>query len=393
MIVKNGEIPSGIAYNGDIIFGGSSGGGGTGGITPRNVKNVGIKLGVDSIGIKWSDPDDTLDHEGNTYCKWQGTKLLYRDDGELLLDQDDGEEILTSEVKDEHSTNYVMIENLVPDNPYCFGIFPYSVDGNYNVNESNCITIAPTVTDFGNSTDEQFTAILEAHYKGLIDVADYWNVGDTRVMHLNAMSSGTGGEAHVAQDMTMVIVAINHDDLAEQVGVRTKSAVTLQCREALGKNGSAESGQNYGGTGQWSGSTRRTWLNNTFAGALPTYVQPLLKTVVKKNLANHTNNTAGEDTNDKIFLPSYPEMFGSAGYSYYKGSQALEGNQYPYYNSNARRIKYYNKNGSAGTSACIYWLRSPSSHSSVFWIFVATGGTVSYGSSTDSYGVAPAFCL
>ena len=249
------------------------------------------------------------------------------------------------------------------------------------------------IVDFATGTDEEIAAMLEAHYEGFINIEDYWNVGDTRVMHLSAMSGGSGGETHVAQNMRMVIVAINHDDLKEQVGTRTKAAITLQCLEVLGNNGTAENGQNYGGTGQWSANPRRTWLNNTFVGALPSVIQPLVKTVIKKNLANHTNNTAGTDTEDKAFLPSYPEMFGSASYSYYKGSPALEGQQYPYYNSNNRRIKYVNSNGTASGNTSYYWLRSPSSSHFDDWMSVLKGGSANINNSTYAYGMAPAFCL
>lgn len=366
---------------------------GGGGIVPRNIKNLKLQINPDSIGLKWEDPDDTLDHRGELYCKWQGSKVLYREGNEYMLDENDGIEVLDNKEKNSHSEEFLKIDNLTIDQKYCFSIFPYSDKGSYNINEANSVIIAPTVTDFATITDEQLAEILDLHYKGVLDVADYWHVGDTRVMHLNAITATTGGEAHVEQNMTMVIVAINHDNLKEQIGVREKAAITLQCRELLGNKGTAENGQNYDGTGQWSANPRRTWLNNTFAGALPSGIQSLLKTVIKKNLANHTNNTAGNDTEDKVFFPSYPEMFGSASYNYYKGSPALEGQQYPYYNSNAKRIKYNNNNGTSSGTANLYWLRSPSSYSSDDWIYVDSDGSAHNTSSGNSNGVAPAFCL
>ncbi len=364
-----------------------------GGISPRNIKNLQIKIEPTSIGLKFDSPDDTKDHRGGIYCSLGGVKVIKRDDEEIPLNEEDGTLVEDVKEKNKYQNDYLIIDNLVTDKKYSFGLFPYSDKEVYNVNEVNCITATPTAVDFATATDEQLATILNAHYQGLLDIADYWNVGDTRVMHLSAMAGGSGGEAHVEQDMTMVIVAINHDDLKEQIGTRTKAAVTLQCREVLANKGTAENGQNYGGTGQWSANPRRTWLNNTFAGALPSGIQSLLKTVIKKNLANHTNNTAGTDTEDKVFFPSYPEMFGSASYSYYKGSQALEGQQYPYYNSNAKRIKYNNNNGTSSGTANLYWLRSPSSFSSDRWIRVYSDGSASDDYSSYTLGVAPAFCL
>ena len=86
-------------------------------------------------------------------------------------------------------------------------------------------------------------------------------------------------------------------------------------------------------------------------------------------------------------------MFGSASCSYYKGSVALEGEQYLYYNSDSKRIKSCNKNGIAGDLDDNYWLRSPSSFGGKAWIEVITDGSSSYNYSDIDNGLAPAFCL
>lgn len=257
----------------------------------------------------------------------------------------------------------------------------------------------PTVS-FSEATDEEIALMLEAHYNGEINIADYWKVGDTRVMHLNAMPSSTGAdETHVAQDMTMVIIGIEHDDLKEPINDKTKAAITIQCKETLGNNGSSEWCYIWGAsisttsTDNYSNNPRRTWLNGTFVNSLPSVIQPLVKTVIKKNLANHTNNTAGPDTEDKAFLTSYSEMFGSASYSYYLGSVVLEGKQYAYYNSDSRRIKYLNNNGKASSIAYDYWLRSPGSAGAKTWICVTGKGSAGHNVSTGTNELAPAFCL
>ena len=372
-----------------------------GGIVPRNVKNIQVKFGPTSIGFKWEDPDDTLDHAGSPYCKWKGTRIMYREGNEYPLDESDGTLVLDSTTKNAYKNDYYTISNLKPEQKYTFALFPYSDKDMFNINESNCNILSPTVTSFSDATDDQIAAILDAHYKGIIKISDYWHVGDTRKMHLSAMSSGTGAnESHVAQDMTMVIIGIEHDNLKTPINGKTKAAVTLQCKEVLGNNGSAEYGYIWGSStstasdSNYSQNPRRTWLNGTFINSLPSGIKSLVKTVVKKNIANHSSSPgAGPDTEDKAFLTSYPEMFGSASYSYYKGSVALEGEQYAYYNSNARRIKYPNSNGLPGSSAYLYWLRSPSSRDSSRWIRVYAGGSASNLASTDDGGLAPAFCL
>ncbi len=258
--------------------------------------------------------------------------------------------------------------------------------------------------DFATGTDDEIKAMLEAHYAGTINIGDHWHVGDTRVMHLNAMSAGTGAnESHVAQNMTMVIIGIEHDNLKTPINGKTKAAITLQCKELLGNNGSAEYGYIWGSNtstasdSNYSKNPRRTWLNGTFVNSLPSYVQSLIKTVVKKNIANHNSSPgAGPDTEDKAFLTSYTEMFGNVAYSYYMNNKKPnneEGEQYAYYNSNSRRIKYPNNNGTAGSSAYYYWLRSPSSFDANLWIYVHIGGSANSSNSSSYYGLAPAFCL
>lgn len=258
------------------------------------------------------------------------------------------------------------------------------------------------IVDFATGTDEEIAAMLDAHYQGLLNIGDYWHVGDTRVMHLNAMPATPpyASESHVEQNMTMVIIGIEHDNLKEKIGIRTQAAITLQCREMLGNNGNAEGGYIFGSnktTGKntnYSTNPRRTWLNGTFINSLPTSIQPLVKTIIKKNLANHTDSTSGPNTEDKAFLTSSSEMFGSTSIGWYKGSEAREGKQYPYYNSNAKRTKYWNNNGIAGSLAYLYWLRSPSYSDAEFWMIIYDDGSsttlASYYSST---GFAPAFCL
>ena len=250
------------------------------------------------------------------------------------------------------------------------------------------------IVTFADGTDEEIAKMLKAHYNGEINISDYWNVGDVRKIHINEITNTTGGEKHVEQDIVMIIIGIDHDILKESIGKRTQAAITLQCRETLGNNSSAEIGRNFGGSGQYSNSQRRTWLNNIFAGSLPSTIQSLLKTVIKKNLANHSNSNAGIDTEDKVFLTSYSEMFGNANFSNYKGNEELEGKQYSYYTTDIQRKKTYNNNGEASNKESYYWLRSPSSYgSSNYWIGINTNGTANYRIASDELGIAPAFCL
>ncbi len=220
-------------------------------------------------------------------------------------------------------------------------------------------------------------------------------------MHLNAMSATPpyADESHVEQDITMIIVGIEQDNLKEAINGKTKAAITLQCKEMLGNKGSVEGGYIWGSrtvkttnTDNWSNNPRRTWCNTTFISALPEGIKPLIKTVIKKNLANHTDSTAGPDTEDKVFLASGSEMFGNQSYQGYKGNSNSEGEQYSYYNSSAK-TKTANNNGNKSTINLNYWLRSPSSYDDNLWIIVNKKGEFEYSTNDYNRGLAPSFCL
>ena len=163
------------------------------------------------------------------------------------------------------------------------------------------------IVPFSSATDEQIEKLLNAHYNGFIDLSKIWKVGDTRKIHINAISADSNNVvSHVAQDMTFVILDFNHDDLVEQIGEKMKAAVTIQCREVLGNNGTSEQvyywGDKHTSSDQdnYLNTPMRTWMNRNFIQALPTTLQPLIKEVIKKNLSTHKGYSI-ITTRDKAF--------------------------------------------------------------------------------------------
>ena len=264
------------------------------------------------------------------------------------------------------------------------------------------------IVPFADATDEQLEKMLNAHYNGEIDLSTIWKVGDTRKIHINAISSGNGNnKSHVEQDMTFVILDFNHDDLVNQAGTRTKSAVTIQCREVLGNNGTVEKvfywGKKYmtNVNDNWSTTPMRGWLNNYFITALPISLQPLIKTVTKKNFDNHTQNPSLIDTNDRVFWLSHSEVFGGTDSHFDKYlTLPLEGERYEYYKNSSYIQKYVNNNGDKSNKMSDWIGRGPlpgTSTTSEGTSYLYTGFKDSYygGSVYDtvSIGMAPAFCL
>lgn len=341
-------------FNGDKIAGGSNGS------APMNPKNVALLPGINSILLTWSDPDDTSDKDKTLLSKWAGTKIVYNED-HFPTNPTDGVMVADNIVRNAYKTSSLIVPNLENDKRYYFKFFTYSDTGEINYNEANNYSQCPgaEIVSFADATDDQVAAMIAAHYKGYINIGDYWHVGDTRKIHLSFMDCGfpdypyTMGPDIPAQDMTFVIIGIEHDDLKTPINGHTKAAITLQCRELCSDahhefnpegSGVQASFDAWGcknrlteevvdNNSQWCDAPFRTWLNNVALGSLPTRLQGVVKTVIKKNLANHTDDTPGTDTEDKIFLLSASEV-GIKNevdtFHYYSG-ESVEGEKYPYF--------------------------------------------------------------
>ncbi len=266
--------------------------------------------------------------------------------------------------------------------------------------EDEVITIelkSLTSLTFGEATDEEIELLLNAHYNGEIDLANYWKVGDTRLVQLTNLSSSQ--VTYVDQKMTMVIIGFNHDDLKEKAGERTKAAVTIQCRETFQRKGFHGNNalNNYDNDFNWLKVPMRQWYNQNFVNAMPETFNKLIKTVNKKNLKYHTRtDEAPIISEDKAFLLSVPEVIGVSSASNYAGTETLlEGEQYEYYKTSSNRVKYINNNGNK-TETVEWWLRSPSSRfygDGYNWMEIFTNGVITYSESHYSLAHSPAFCL
>lgn len=233
--------------------------------------------------------------------------------------------------------------------------------------------------------------MLEAHYKGEINVADYWKVGDIRKEQLKAIPSGTTGESQSAQEVSLVIIGINHDDLKNSKGVRTKAAITVQTKDCLNTEGYMNSEYRGADYALWSKSQRRTWCNNEFIGALST-LKELVKQVIK--LSNRygydTSYTQQETTEDYAFLLSEYEILGIEEIPSSYGTLPDPGYQYEYMKTQSNRIKHVN--GDAR-----YWYNRTSivynKTIANFFTIRPTGTHYDDGNTYSTSGLAPAFCL
>ena len=256
------------------------------------------------------------------------------------------------------------------------------------------------IVTFANGTDEEISAMIQAHYNNKINIADYWAVGDTRNVALSSMSATGVGESHRAQTVQFVIGDFEHDDLVTSINGHTKAAITLLQKNCLmdatsssnSNNGSNDTERGYmnssaTNSGGWKSCARRTWCNNVYYNALPSAWKSIVKTVNKKSGTGGGSSSGTETTQDKIFLASEIEIFGSTTYSV-----SGEGTQYQYYkNATANRYKMPKWNSSSVSH--IYWERSPGSGGASLFCTVDYRGSASSNSANAARGVSPCLCI
>ena len=260
---------------------------------------------------------------------------------------------------------------------------------------------------FETCTDQQLADMLESYYNGAYDAADiatlkstYMPIGAKRSISLSAMAATGVSESHHADSYQFTIIGHEHDNLkTASSGGKTKALLTLQTDRILYKNTTdATYSSNYpavadeGGymeptntnVNGWKNCPRRTWCNDVFLTALPAAIQSLVKTVEKLTSAGNQSATI-DTTEDDVFLLSEIEIFGTVTYS-----KAGEGSQYEYYQtaSNINKKPSYTSYASAS-----WWERSPYASGATYFCFVNIYGTADYGSASDAFGLAPAFCI
>lgn len=230
------------------------------------------------------------------------------------------------------------------------------------------------IVPWSTGTDEQIANMITALDNGDITIADTgWQIGDERIVSLSAMEASIGGEAHVAQNVTLVLMDSQHYDLTDG----GKDHFVVGFKECL-----AEGGQlSYSST--WGVTPRRTWCNRAFRNAIPETLRNCFKQF-KCISANETGDTLST-TDDYFSLFAEKEIIGRRNKSSQIEANALT--QIQWYATPANRIKDV-----SGFQYHGWWLRS---HENRSWNFVAINAN---GASTaDSYehklGLAPFGCI
>ena len=241
-------------------------------------------------------------------------------------------------------------------------------------------------------SDEEGMAIAEGYHLASGGKLD----GKTKKVTL---SDGT--QANV------MIAGIRADDLADG----GKAGLTFVFADAPAVHSMGTDASNEGG---WEKSEMRSWLNDEFAGMLPSDLKGVLKAASKKtNSSAYTTPGAVSTTSDKLWLLSYAEIAGSPSPNDLVGGSripaetyAAEGKQYKVFSDmkvsgnseNSALVRTFT--GAEGNGLVVHgeaspwWQRSLSmTWTSGFGAVDAEGNPLNAWITDNEIGVVPGFCL
>ena len=241
---------------------------------------------------------------------------------------------------------------------------------------------------WATGTDAEIAAMVEAADAGLINLTDYWAVGQERTVSLSAMAATGVSETHAAQTATLVLMdkTCTGFTLATATsGGKTKPSFIVGLKNSLAETGYMRSdGYNTDG---WSGSQRRTWCNNVFRPAIPSSLRGIFKRFKWKQGKGSGTTSGLLETTDYFGLAPEKAVFGAASYSF--SDEAALYNHWTWYQTSANRIKKLGDSSSAG----YWWECSPYSSGSYDFCFVASRGSAYYNGADYTYGLAPFGCI
>lgn len=181
-----------------------------------------------------------------------------------------------------------------------------------------------------NFSDNTWAQIIEVCQKGIVPAT--WKVGNQKAMTI-------GGSTYMID-----IIGILHDDYADGSG---KAPLTFQLHDCY--KYVYEINSSGGSVGGWKECKMRTTRLPTLLALMPSEVQAAIREVRKLSSAGNNSETI-EATNDKLFLLSEVEIFGTTTYS-----AAGEGTRYEYYENGGSTLKPRVQ----VSGATYWWERSP----------------------------------
>lgn len=311
--------------------------------------------------------------------------------GQDLVVKKDNEIIFTTTIDNKKNYNIRVIDEGQ------YSIFVCNKNGEYlyekNINivlgENYLVGLKPIeVVSWSEGSWGNISLMLKAHYRGELNIADYWAVGDKRIINISDVPAYNGVTTQPAQAVELTIISTSGEDVMED---GTKSAITVRCgllsqKHQMHSTGQQSISSTYEG---WKTLDMYNWLNNQFLNALDQKLQSLIKPV--KVISHWYINSSYYETPvvttyDKVFLPSISQMYTTKPTS---DCNMDEGAQYEYFKTASNIIIESGKN----TMMTRTTMTMSSSSRSVGYCYTRTDSTASYDSLTNQTYVAPMFCL
>lgn len=225
---------------------------------------------------------------------------------------------------------------------------------------SNVVFKPPYSDVFADNTWEQIIAACQNN-----EVPDTWVADGScyKDMQING------------KNYRIDIIGKNHDTYASG-GTAPLTFQLHDCYDETKQMNSSDT--NNGG---WNSCAMRSTHLPAILNLMPAEVKAAIREVQKKTSAGNQSSSI-QTTNDKLFLLSEIEIFGSTTYSF-----SGEGTQYAYYQAGNSKVK--NRNGRADD----WWERSPYSGNPNAFCNVNDNGSVYARGASVSFGVAFGFCF
>lgn len=252
-------------------------------------------------------------------------------------------------------------------------------------NDQAYVKIVPWAT----GTDVELNGMLQAHYAGVIDIHDYWSVGDSRTVNLAAMSNTDGthtvGETHAAQNVEFTLMDSTLTGITPTDTDITRFAFAVGLKDGLATAGYMNpTNTNVGG---WDECARRGWCNYIFPNSLPATFLPLFKEFKWKLYGGSGADPVLTESTDLFALTPAKCIFGTASYSH--ADEAALFNHWEWYQTTEHRIKKRGING----SAYYWWESSPRSGDAAIFCRVHDNGSAGYAGASYAYSLAPFGCI
>lgn len=240
---------------------------------------------------------------------------------------------------------------------YYYRAFAYNAKKKYQT--AYRVASLTAIAIYSNFADNDWDIIIGACHSG--NVPDTWVVGDSKTMTIDGVN------------YQFDIVGKNHDTYTAG-GI---APLTFGLHDCYGTtypmNSSATSS-----TG-WYNSKMRTETLPAILAKMPVNIQNGIRAIDKLTATSGSNSTT-KTTSDKLFIFSIMEVDGSAA--------SGEEKQYDYYKAGNSKVK------KVGSTASMWWLRSPIKNIGGSFSAVSSGGGAGYSSNaTESHGVCFGFCF